>query len=276
MDKSMKDLLIEKGMAITEVEKFLTYVNSERRKEVALAQKGKNTPVTNNSEEMLVSMALKFTQMGVTIDGINAVISGKNMAMVTYHGYKNTILRVYPETKIDMQLVREGDQFTLAKESGEVVYSHQVNDPFGSKPIIGAYCVIKNKRGEFIETLNSTDFDAMKSGSKQTYLWEQWASEFWLKSVIKRACKRHFNDIVAEIDKNDNETLGQKDTSDVLTDEEVQYQIEKANGKKAITELFNKMTPEQKRYATPLIEKRIKELNDVYSSRSGTKKPALV
>lgn len=256
MEKSMKETLIEKEMATSEVEKFLTYVASAKRSEVALAAKGKATPVTSNDNTTLVNLALKYNQLGVTIDGVNAVISGKNMAMVTYHGYKNVILRVYPETKIDMQLVRDGDTFNLSKESGEVVYSHQINDPFANKPIIGAYCIIKNKRGEFAELLNAEDFKSMKNASKQSYLWDSWASEFWLKSVLKRACKRHFNDITSDIDKNDNENFGIDEPADIYTDDEIQLRIDKSNSAKELFSLFAKLTPEQKRYALPLIEAR--------------------
>jgi len=76
------------------------------------------------------------TIMGSTVDGINAVITGKSMAMVTFHGYKNVVLRNYPETEIDMGLVREGDEFSLAKESGGVVYTHTIAEPFGNPSII--------------------------------------------------------------------------------------------------------------------------------------------
>jgi hypothetical protein len=148
--------------------------------------------------------------MGILIDGVNAVITGRNMAMVTFHGYKNAVLRVYPEAQIDIQLVREGDDFKVAKKSGAVMYSHNIADPFADQEakIIGAYAVFKTKRGEFLETLNKTDYEKMEKSSKMSYLWDQWPSEFWLKSVIKRACKRHFYDIVAEIDKVDNDDFG--------------------------------------------------------------------
>lgn len=204
----MKKQLTDAGIPAGDAAKILTYINSARR-----AEQGKESskqPVTNNTDDQIVGMALKYYNLGLLVDGVNVIISGRNMAMVTFNGYKNKVLTTYPETEFDIQLVREGDTFHVAKESGSVVYSHDIGDPFASTeaPIIGAYCVFKNKRGEFIETLNQTDYEKMKKASKQQFLWGEWASEFWLKSVIKRACKRHFYDVVAEIDKNDNEDYG--------------------------------------------------------------------
>lgn len=206
--KQLSEKLLEKDFPEKDVKRFLAYVDNAIREEKT--KDADKRSVTKNNTDALYSLAVKYFNMGVTIDGVNAVVSGYNMVMVTYHGYKNAVLRVYPEAEVDIQLVREGDTFKFAKESGSVVYSHQIADPFEQqeKPIIGAYVVFKTKRGEFLETLNKTDFDKMKNASKMKYLWESWASEFWLKSVIKRACKRHFYDVVAEIDKDDNEQYG--------------------------------------------------------------------
>lgn len=206
--KQLSEKLLAKDYPEKDVKRFLAYVDNAVREEKTKADDKKS--VTKNNTDALYSLAVKYFNMGVTIDGVNAVVSGYNMVMVTYHGYKNAVLRVYPEAEVDIQLVREGDDFKFAKESGSVVYTHSIADPFEEqeKAIIGAYVVFKTKRGEFLETLNRTDFDKMKNASKMKYLWESWASEFWLKSVIKRACKRHFYDVVAEIDEQDNADYG--------------------------------------------------------------------
>lgn len=204
----LKDTLLDKKIPENQVTKIIAYINNAKREE-AKKEPGKR-PVTNNSADQLYSMIMKYWGLGLAVDGVNVVITGNSMAMVTFNGYKNRVLAVYPETEFDIQLVREGDTFKVSKESGAVIYTHEIGDPFGDKeqPIIGAYVVFKNKRGEFIETLNKTDYEKMKKASKQSYLWGEWASEFWLKSVIKRACKRHFYDIIEEIDKNDNDNYG--------------------------------------------------------------------
>jgi hypothetical protein len=205
---TMKEALISKGLTPEAASKFSLYVTNAKAAEAG--KDANKRPVSNNDDQQLMALAIKFWNMGILIDGVDAVITGRNMAMVTFNGYKNKVLRTYPETEFDIQLVREGDTFSFSKESGHITYSHKISDPFGTGDgkIIGAYVVFKNKRGEFLEALNRADYEEMKKQSKQTQLWGKWESEFWLKSVIKRAAKRHFYDVVAEIDKNDNDDYG--------------------------------------------------------------------
>lgn len=204
----LRDTLIEKKIPETTANKIVAYINNAKSEE---AKKEPNKrPVTNNTPQQLYAMIMKYWSLDLAVDGVNVVITGNNMAMVTFNGYKNKVLQVYPETLFDIQLVREGDEFSVAKEAGSVIYHHLIGDPFAEvEPAIkGAYVVFKNKRGEYIETLNKTDYEKMKKASKQPYLWGEWESEFWLKSVIKRACKRHFYDVVEEIDRHDNDNYG--------------------------------------------------------------------
>lgn len=204
----LKQKLTEKKMPEASINKVLGYLQGEIKAEAKKEQNKR--PVTGNTIDQLYTMIFKWWGMGLLIDGVNVSITGNGMAMVSFHGYKNKVLATYPETEFDIQLVREGDEFQVAKESGSIVYSHTIKDPFDqeNKKIVGAYVVFKNKRGEFIETLGRTDYEKMKKASKQTWLWGEWESEFWLKSVIKRACKRHFYDVVEEIDKLDNDDYG--------------------------------------------------------------------
>ena len=157
---------------------------------------------------------------GFALDGVNYVITGNRMFMPTYKAYKNKVYMVYPESVIDLQLIREGDKYHFEKKSGQVIYSHEIGDPFtATEPnIIGAYCVIKNSRGEFLETLNATDYQKMKDNSKTPSTWAKWPSEFWKKSVIRRACKTHFNDITKSLDEQDNKAVGLEEVVKASTD----------------------------------------------------------
>lgn len=206
---TLKDKLKKMHMPVNDINKFLAYIEGQKTQEKN--SKSDYKPVTSNTDDQLYTMAFKFKGLGLVIDGVNVVITGKGMAMVTYHGYKNKVKSIYPTATFDVQLVREGDTFSVAKESGEVVYSHQFGDPFGNSKINGAYCIIKIDGQDYFEALNRHDFEEMKKGSKNSSTWDKWESEFWLKSVIKRACKRHFNDITIEIDKVDNESYGLAD-----------------------------------------------------------------
>ena len=128
------------------------------------------------------------------------------MVNYNYQAYKNKLLNIYPETKFDVQNVYTNDSFAVTKDSGKVSYKHVFGNAFDPKrKIIGCYCVIKNARGEFIETLNMEDIKKMRNVAMTQRIWNEWESEMVLKSVIKRACKRHFKDIVTNIEALDNE-----------------------------------------------------------------------
>ena len=143
------------------------------------------------------------------IDGESITLvsrGGKMSASYDYHAYKNKVLINYPESIFDFQLVYEGDVFSFKKESGKVIYSHTISDPFSNeKKLIGAYGVIKNSKGEFIEHLNMNAIDKMRKTSNMKSIWAAWEDRMVLKSIIKRICSVHFHDIVVEIEKIDNE-----------------------------------------------------------------------
>lgn len=193
----------KKDKAIRDKKVFDNYYNSVP----ALNKDGKKQKPDLGYAEKLFNL---FYARGVVIDGVNAVFSG-SMVQLTYHGYKNAVYSAYPDAEIDVQVVREGDDFKVSKESGDVIYSHQVANPFQNTKIIGAYCIIKTRRGNFLETLNPADFEEMKKASKTALAWNKWESEFWKKCVIKRACKTHLYDIVQELDKEDNKNYKLED-----------------------------------------------------------------
>ena len=208
---SLYESLVTAGVRETYAKAMYGYVMQARRDEARqLAKKGgaAKTPVGGNTTQELIDIGVRWDRLGLPVDGTNVMITGKAMAMITANGYKNKVLQLYPGTVWDQQLVRKGDVFTISKQDGKISYSHVISDPFGSQPIVGAYVLIKNKRGEFFESLNPEDYQKMRGQSKQMALWDKWSSEFWNKSVVKRACKRHFNDDFEEIEAYDNQHYG--------------------------------------------------------------------
>lgn len=174
----------------------------------------------------------------IYIDGDTVTLAnkGKVIANYNYQAYKNKLLNVYPESKFDLQIVREGDSFESKKESGKVVYTHVFGSPFQlNNKTIGSYCVIKNNRGEFIEFLNMEEIAKMKNVAKTKNIWNTWEDEMILKSVIKRACKRHFKDIVTNMESIDNENY---DLKNVDLDSEVQSKIESAQTVKQVVDIY--------------------------------------
>jgi len=176
---------------------------------------------------------------GLWLDGedITLQFKGKVMVSYNYQAYKNKLLSVYPETLFDLQNVYEGDVFRFAKKDGKVTYDHKLTDPFKvNRKVLGAYCIIKNKRGEFIETINQDDIAKMRAVAKTQRIWEAWFTEMVLKSVIKRACKRHFKDVVTNIETLDNENY---DLEEVNMDFDVKGLIEEAATLEELTAIYN-------------------------------------
>lgn len=198
------------------------------------------------------------------IDGDTITLSWKKKVCIDYNyqAYKNRLLNIYPETQFDMQLVKEGDSFSFVKDDGNVTYTHRMGNPFDSKrKIIGTYCIIKNSRGQFIETLHMEEIAKMKNIAKTKHVWNEWEGEMILKSVIKRACKRHFKDVVTNIEKLDNENYELKN---VDLDTEVQKSIEEAKTPVELINVYNLYTgrlKDEQAFLSLLSEKR-KEIED--------------
>ena len=199
----------------------------------------KNKWVAYLKDEDVIHLYNTVAKDGLFIDGDTVTLQFKGSVSVNYNyqAYKNKLLMIYPESKFDIQNVYEGDSFSFKKESGKVVYEHGINNPFAkNKVIIGCYCVIKNSRGEFIETLNMDDIAKMRNVAKTQTIWNAWESEMILKSVIKRACKRHFKDVVVNIETLDNENY---DLETVNLEYQVKEQVENCKTVDDVMKVYN-------------------------------------
>lgn len=205
-----EDAMLQNGIPENIVKKILAYWDSDKNNKAVWEL---------NDGATRVKLATKFWNLGIPLDGLNAAITGKNKVFITWVGYKNKVLSIYPNAQFDVQLVHEGDDYEFNKDSGKVIYTHKMADPFASPPIKGAYAVLKYERGEVLETLDRPTFEKMKKTSMMVKTWNDWESEFFLKSVIKRVCKRAFHDEFAEIEKIDNED----------------YDLNEGNGKVKVT-----------------------------------------
>jgi len=231
----MKELL--KGFDENKVDIFLTYLKQlettvDKDKKVIAWWYKNITPI------QFASAFKKVAESGLFIDGDSITLNYKGKMIITYdyHAYKNKINLIYPETIFDFQVVYVGDIFTFRKENGKVIYSHKIENPFGlKKEIVGAYGIVKNKRGEFIELLNKDDIDKMKNTSTMKNIWDKWYDRMVLKSIIKRICSIHFHDITKTIDDVDNETNepGRATISDLI-----QREIEDATTESELTKIY--------------------------------------
>ena len=124
-----------------------------------------------------------------------------------YIALKNKMLLAYPESLIDLQLVYEWDEIDFWKESWKIAYNHKIANPFtrNEKDIIWWYCVIKNKRWEFLTTLTKQEIEKHRKVAKTDFIWKAWFAEMTQKTVIKKAVKIHFDDVYSEIIEMDNQ-----------------------------------------------------------------------
>src|SRR5690606_37459481 len=188
------------------VEKFASYcvrlLNEVDKQKNTL----KNPWMKHKSPRELADLFKRVAVDGLVFDGVHITLQSTGISY-DYIAYKNKMLLSYPESLIDMALVYKDDQFSFKKESGRVEYSHSFGNPLQQKEadVIGGYCVIRNKRGEFITLLSKEDIEKHRKAAKTDFIWKQWFKEMALKTVIKKACKQHFDDIYQNIEENDNE-----------------------------------------------------------------------
>lgn len=175
----------------------------------------KNPWMAKRSDDQLASFFKSVSNDNLDFDGKHITLISHGISY-DYVAYKNKMLDVYPETKIDIQMVYKDDNFKFQKNSGKVTYTHELNNPFdqNEKDIKGGYCIIKNSRGEFITILSAADIDKHRKVAKTDSFWTKWFVEMAMKTIIKKACKVHFADIFQTIETLDNE---QNDLEQSLT-----------------------------------------------------------
>lgn len=198
----------------------------------------------------------KIVASGLQFDGKHITLN-ENGVSYDYVAYKNKMLLAYPESKIDDGLVYKGDTFDFAKVNGVVDYHHKLADPFGHKEddIIGGYCVIKNRRGEFITTLSREEINKARRVAKTQTIWQAWFAEMCKKTIIKKAVKFHFDDIYSEMEEEDNKNYDLDKAlppSDELP-EAVINAINAAEDMKTLTAIFNR---EYKNFETAVMKEQ--------------------
>lgn len=202
MEKMVKSEIIEllKDYNQEEVERFASYcIRMLQEKDKKTGWLKNSFMQTKSSNDMAV-LYKRVANEWLVFDWIHIIIQNTWISY-DYVALKNKMLLAYPESIIDVQLVSNKDTIEFSKESWKVSYSHKIWSPFDieDKDIIWAYCVIKNIRWEFLTTINSKEIEKHKQVAKTTYIWNAWFKEMVLKTIIKKACKSHFNDIYAKI-----------------------------------------------------------------------------
>lgn len=194
-----------------EVKNFISYC---KENENAIKDGKKKFPFWQYlTAETLADHFKSVKHQGLTLDGIHITIQSAGVTY-DYIARRNKLLLSFPDTVLDVQLVYEGDKFTVKNVGGKYIYNHEIGNVFGrtESQIIGGYCVIKNKRGEFFTSLTKEELEKHRKTAKTDYIWKNWLTEMYLKTVIKKAVSVHFDDVFNEIEKEDNKSYQLEET----------------------------------------------------------------
>lgn len=187
------------------VERFANYcvrLLVEKKRDKIL----KNPWMQKQSVENLDQYFRRVHNEGLIFDGEDVTLTQQGINY-NYQAWKRKMMLTYPETIIDLQLMYEGDDFSFKKESGKVIYSHVLKSPFNHQDddIIGGYIVIKNRRGEFLNTLSRAEIDKRRKVAKTDAIWKAWFKEMCLKTLARNGFSFHFKDEFQGMIKDDNE-----------------------------------------------------------------------
>ncbi len=200
---------------IIKIENYLNYLKkleNEKNKEGNL----KNKWFSYKSEENYIDYFKKVADLKLFLDGETVFIQQRGVDF-SYHAYKNLVLQKYPDTKFEIEIVTEGDNFSFVRENNKIIAKHEFSNNIFKKDrkILGVYTIIRNKkRGEHLEVINLQELQTIKSKAKTQYVWDEWFNEMAKKSVLKRACKRYYYDIVNNLDTLDNENYNLDNITD--------------------------------------------------------------
>ncbi|MDD2263113.1 MAG: recombinase RecT [Clostridia bacterium] len=213
----------------------------------------KNPFMQYKKPEELANLFRRVLADGLIFDGKHITLQSTGISY-DYIAYKNKMLLAYPESKIDVSVVSDKDEFSFSKENGLVSYEHKIKEPFGNNNIVGAYCVIKNNRGEFLTMLNMEEIDKHRKVAKTDYIWQSWFKEMVLKTVIKKACKQHFDDVYTKIEELDNENYDLENPLDI--DIKVKQEIEATTNEADLNKVYAKYSGLGKEFDKLVVEHR--------------------
>lgn len=218
---------------------YLEILKNEKNKSGYLA----NSWFAKESDENLIAIFKKLASKELYIDGDKILLrhkGGKLIVLIGYQIYKNELLRKYPKAIIDLQIVRKDDEFHFKKENSKIFYTHNIKSAFSETEIIGAYCVIKCCRGEFLTIMSRDELDKIRSKASFDDIWREWLKQMCLKSILRRACKWHFYDITSHLDVLDNDSFDMSKSSNENKNESLERQIE------LFKNILNDVVPEVK------------------------------
>lgn len=222
----MKTEIIEllKGFKQSDVENYASYCLRLSVEKKTNSSELKNPFMKSRTPAILADYFKRVSAMGLVFDGKHITLQSTGISF-DYIAYKNKMYIAYPETKIDLGVVLEGDDFTYENVNGEIIYKFKPKEMFADtslKTMVGAFCLVKNSRGEFMTTLSKEEIEKHRKVAKTDYIWKAWFKEMVMKTVIKKACKIHFDDVFEKVEEVDNENYSVENPIDL----ELKYKSE--------------------------------------------------
>jgi hypothetical protein len=218
--------IIKQGLSQYPENQVNNYIAYLYKLETEKSPKGepKNPWMKQRKDDFLIRIFKAVADDGLVFDGDDITLQSNGVSY-NYQAFKNKMLLAYPETVLDVSLVYESDTFQFSKQSGKVQYTHNIGSPFerDDSAIIGAYCVIKNHRGEFLTLLSKKDIDKHRKVAKTDYIWKSWFAEMAMKTIMKKACKQHFKDVFKTIETMDNENYDLEKLNDDIPEAQDKY-----------------------------------------------------
>lgn len=207
--------------------------NKEEKDDDWKKKKANQWWLTDRTSEQFASYFVKVSQEWLTFDGKHIVLQNRWISY-DYVAYKNKMLKVYPESKIDIDLVYKWDTFSFSKDSWKVTYTHEIANPFDRKEdqIQWWYVVIKNSRWEFLTLMSKADLEKHKATAKTQSIWKAWLAEMYRKTLMKKACSNHFKDEFQWIEEEDN-----KDYDPTVTTPQKRSYVDEIDAIETLTEL---------------------------------------
>jgi len=78
-------------------------------------ENGKWVAKNHYAADFLLQSIAECIDNDFALDGINYTLTGNRMYMPTYKAFKNKLYKVYPNTVIDLQLIRDGDTYSFCQ-----------------------------------------------------------------------------------------------------------------------------------------------------------------
>lgn len=201
----MKELTSIQKIENTLQEKLPQFINGDANKyiksvllEITKSKSDPKKDLSNCTPLSILTAVKQAVDLGLEIDSrqhCHLVKYGNSVQLqIGYRGFIYAIKRTYPDANIVVNLVKEGDTFTIKKDGDIEEYSHIIKDPFaGQDKIVGGYCYISFTLGgrkiAKIEVVSKEEINKIKGSAKQDFIWKAWFEEKAKVAIIRRGCK---------------------------------------------------------------------------------------